>query len=160
PKLDVPAPSSSQSKAPLQGHLRHNTKSTDLLKGATDGMGGVLGGSRKGQSDNSRIKGKASNNGFNVQAQSGIGIIGVKFVMMLGRPPVINRVFPLTPAADQGLKINDVIVAVDGVPTFGLAKEEVYDMIVGTPGTPVTLSLSRNGDFRVLTLTRMDLNDI
>jgi len=91
---------------------------------------------------------------------SGIGIIGVKFVLAFGRPPVINRVFPGTPAYTEGLRNNDVIIAVDGVPTFGLTKEEVYQMIVGAPGTPVTVSVSRNGDFTNRTMTRMDFNDI
>jgi len=91
---------------------------------------------------------------------SGIGIIGVKFVLGFGRPPIINRVFPGTPAADLGLRINDMIVAVDGVPTAGLTKEEVYNMIVGSPGTPVTVSVRRNGDFIARTMNRMDFNDI
>ncbi|HEY9716004.1 MAG TPA: PDZ domain-containing protein [Trichormus sp.] len=101
-----------------------------------------------------------NNSPLNANVQSGIGIIGVKFVLAFGRPPVINRVFPGTPAFIEGLRNNDVIVAVDGVPTFGLSKEDVYRMIVGAPGTPVTVSVSRNGDFVAKTMNRMDFNDI
>lgn len=98
--------------------------------------------------------------GLSGSANSGVGIIGVKFVMSMGRPPVINRVFPLTPAFKVGLQTNDIIVAVDGIPTVGLSKEEVYDMIVGLPGTEVTLSIQRQGEYMSHTMLRMDLNDI
>jgi predicted metalloprotease with PDZ domain len=97
---------------------------------------------------------------FNPVIQNGIGIIGVKFVLGFGLPPTINRVFPGTPAQMAGLKNNDIIVAVDGIPTSGLTKEEVYAMIVGTPDTPVTVSVLRNGDFVPKTMNRMDFNDI
>lgn len=103
---------------------------------------------------------KAQVKDLQADVESGIGIIGVKFVLFAGRNPVINRVFPLTPAFKSGIQPNDVIVAVDGVPTMGLSKEEVYDMIVGTPGTTVTLSVQSSGDFRAVTMVRMDLNDI
>src|SRR5262249_17746109 len=86
--------------------------------------------------------------------------IGVKFVLQLGKPPVINRVFAGTPAAQVGLVPEDVIVAVDGVPTAGLTKEEVYDLIIGSPGTRVNISISRGGDFQVVTCTRMDINEL
>jgi C-terminal processing protease CtpA/Prc len=87
-------------------------------------------------------------------------IIGVKFEMVIGRPPTIKIVFSGTPASEEGVRSNDVIVAVDGIPTYGLSKEEVYDLIVGTPHTPVTLSLQRGQDFSVKKLMRMDFNDI
>jgi C-terminal processing protease CtpA/Prc len=54
----------------------------------------------------------------------------------------------------------DAIVAVDGVPTYGLAKEEVYDLIIGSPRTKVNVSIMRSGDFKVYTCTRMDINDL
>jgi C-terminal processing protease CtpA/Prc len=97
---------------------------------------------------------------LNSAVQSGVGIIGVKFSLGLGRPPIINRVFPGTPAHGSGLRVDDIIVAVDGVPTNGLSKDEVYGMIVGTPQTTVTLSVLRHGDFIARTMQRMDFNDI
>ena len=91
---------------------------------------------------------------------NGIGIIGVKFLLSFGRMPVINRVFPGTPAWTMGLHARDIIVAVDGVPTLGLSKEDVYGMIVGKPDTEVTISIRRDGDFIAKTMKRMDFNDI
>lgn len=166
PKLDtrtLPAPSPDpgigDKRSPLQGKIEKVDKYGNPLSGRA--AGGQFGGWGRGRSDISRkVRGGARNDALNAQVESGIGIIGVKFVMFMGRPPVINRVFPLTPAAQMGLQVNDVIVAVDGIPTFGLTKEEVYDMIVGAPGSPVTLSIKRAGDFMAVTMTRMDLNDI
>lgn len=97
---------------------------------------------------------------YNLESQRGIGIIGVRFLSMIGHQPVINTVFPGTPAAKVGVQPDDIIVAVDGVPTHGLTRDECYDLIVGTPNTPVTLSLKRSGTFFVRTMTRMDFLDI
>lgn len=97
---------------------------------------------------------------FEYKIDRSIGIIGVKFLKVSEKPPVINRVFPGTPAWNSGLQVNDIIVAVDGVPTYGLSKDECYDLIVGTPNTPVTISVMRHGGFMAKTMTRMDFNDI
>lgn len=159
PKLDERL----KKKQPLKGGVQHSEKllpKSPLNGGASDG--GNLNG--KASADNSRLlRGKAKSDKprvLNLEAQSGIGIIGVKFVMGYGRPPIINRVFPGTPAWDNGLRPRDIIVAVDGIPTYGLSKDEVYNMIVGTPHTPVTISFRRKSDFQVRKMERMDFNDI
>jgi len=167
PKLDNSTPEKTEQaergqKGPLQGKVQHNEKAyngSPILKSGAGRTGRYI-PNLKGKASDGQLSAGARDDRLNAQAESGIGIIGVKFVMFMGRPPVINRVFPQTPAAQRGLLPNDVIVAVDGVPTLGLSKEEVYDMIVGTPGTDVTLSLRREGDYKVVTMTRMDLNDI
>lgn len=105
-------------------------------------------------------KEKAPIDALTAQVPPGTGIIGVKFVLGFGLPPTINRVFPGTPAHAAGLRADDIIIAVDGVPTSGLTKEEVYAMIVGLPDTPVTISVMRKGDFIAKTMSRMDFNDI
>ncbi len=168
PKLDTrqqapaqtnPAQSDTKQRGPLKGKVERVDQWGHPLGGYASG--GQVGGWGRGRSGISRkARGGVKDDGFNAKVESGVGIIGVKFVMFVGRPPVINRVFPLTPAAEMGLRTSDIIVAVDGIPTFGLTKEEVYDMIVGTPGTTVTLSIKRAGDYMAVTMTRMDLNDI
>lgn len=110
--------------------------------------------------DNSGLNSSLNSNMLNSQATRGIGIIGVKFVAYPGKPPVVKQVFIGTPAFKARLQYNDVIIAVDGVPTVGLSKEECYDLIVGTPNTPVTLSIRRGGSFKVYTLTRMDHTEL
>jgi len=164
PHYDVvePKPAPKKSSGPLQGNIRQDNKLTNTKQGLFGSAGKYFGRSGSGQMGRSRnqLPGKITDQTLQAEVESGVGIIGVRFEMYMGRSPVINRVFSLTPAAQQGISIGDVIVAVDGVPTAGLAKEEIYDMIVGKPGTPVTISIQRTGDFRVFNLTRMDLNDI
>jgi C-terminal processing protease CtpA/Prc len=167
PRLDNTVPKSSTMLKGGVQRLDSNKPSTKRLTGnannASTGTSKFKLFSGHGKTDKQktmRAQLQQNNSPLNANAQSGVGIIGVKFVLAFGRPPVINRVFPGTPAFSEGLRNNDVIVAVDGVPTFGLTKEEVYGMIVGAPGTPVTVSVSRNGDFVAKTMNRMDFNDI
>jgi len=108
----------------------------------------------------SALKSGASVNPLDSMIHEGMGIIGVKFVLPNGHMPIINRVFPGTPAWQVGLRSQDVIVAVDGVPTLGLAKDDVYAMITGKPDTDVTISIQRSGNFIAKTMKRMDFNDI
>jgi hypothetical protein len=172
-KLDIPRMAAP--KAPLKGSVQQNftppattppkplngqaTDASKPLSGKATGTGGKggIGGLFKRKP---KLDAELKQTVLDAQAQLGIGIIGVKFVMALGRPPVINHVFPGTPAFEQGLKADDIIVAVDGVPTFGLTKDEVFNMIVGTPNTPVSISVRHNQDFRVCKMIRMDFNDI
>jgi len=170
PKLDL----SNRPKGPLKGGVQHNavlkqekqkalnakvatdsSKARETLKGKTADNGDANLAKRQAKLDKEK-----KDEILNAEATSGIGIIGIKFVMTFGRPPVINRVFPGTPASDKGLMPSDIIIAVDGVPTFGLSQNEVYNMIIGTPNTPVTLSLRRKTDFSSCRMMRMDFNDI
>jgi hypothetical protein len=164
PKMDTAgesAPKKDATAAPLKGGVIRNDK---LNRGGTLRSGASrsgLGAAGRGRTDLTRpLQSRLKNDRLESQIDSGIGIIGVKFTLFANKSPIINRVFPQTPAYKTGVQADDVIVAVDGVPTVGLSKEEVYDMIIGTPGTTVTLSLQHQGDYRAVTMTRMDLNDI
>ncbi len=164
PKLDthLEAP-----KKTLKGTVQHSHKQPEVApKPVSAGVNqsgsslGIPGQGKLGSPRRNQLKAQTRNSALDAGVMAGIGIIGVKFEMIVGRPPTIKLVFSGTPASDEGIRINDVIVAVDGIPTYGLTKEEVYDLIVGTPHTPVTLSLQRGQDFSVKKLTRMDFNDI
>lgn len=166
PKFDKPV---EKKPTTLKGGVQHSHKvvpaqpKPSLVGRANTGEGqsGVLAAPGNAAMDQKRaLKSRAQKDTLSSQATAGIGIIGVKFMMTFGHLPVINKVFPGTPAAQEGVRPRDVIVAVDGIPTNGLTKEEVYDLIVGTPNTSVTLSLLRGGDFTVRRMTRMDFNDI
>ncbi len=136
-------------RTPLKGSIQRNTHSLN------NKLNGELGRSQPYGHNRQTPQGI-----FSERVQSSIGIIGVRFLLFRGHYPIIKRVFPNTPASVAGVLTNDAIVAVDGIPTIGLSKDEIYDLIVGTPGTPVTMSLERMGKYRVSTMTRMDLNDI
>ena len=154
PKMDstvIPAPEKDSKKSTLKGSIekvdKRQNKTGRFMFGA------------KAQQD--QLKARANNDSaLQAQAQSSLGIIGVKFVATFGKPPVINEIFPNTPADKAGLRVYDMIVAVDGVPTSGLTKDEVFDLIVGTPGTQVSLSILRNSEYSAYTCTRMDINEL
>ncbi len=161
PKLDVHKPEKSAPvRRPLKGSIQHSERihankqlNGNVGEGTLDYRKGK--DSLKGRLGRGQIRG-----GLAQTNDSGLGIIGVKFIMGFGRPPVINRVFPGTPAAEAGVRPRDIIIAVDGIPTFGLSKDEVYNMIVGQPGTEVTISVEHNRNFQVHKLMRMDLYQI
>ncbi len=161
PKLDT---SHSEEKpvkprGPLTGNIQRTESHhpSNPLKGKTI-FGGRYGKAKDG------LSGRAADDSLSkplaAQVQSSVGIIGVKFIASMGHPPVINQVFPGTPADQKGLRIYDKIVAVDGIPTAGLSKDEVFDLIVGSPGTQVTLSILRGSDFQAVNCVRMDINEL
>jgi hypothetical protein len=162
PKLDntpPPPPAQLPKKEPLKAGVQHHEKVGKEKKNKKFKLSQEK--SRLDmQTQNGRLQSNVNNGFFDTSIQSNIGIIGVKFLCQQGYSPVVNNVFPGTPAFTAGIVPEDVIVAVDGVPTQGLNREECYDLIVGTPNTPVTLSLRHGGEFRAKTLTRMDFNDI
>lgn len=159
PKLDL-----GPKKEPLKAGIQHNiqqkteTKKRKKLKAQTSAS--PFSNAQRAALDASRFNASADDSRLEAQAERSIGVIGVRFVSTNGYPPVINTVFPGTPAAASGLSSNDLIVAIDGVPTSGLSKDECYDLIIGTPNTPVTLSLRRGQNFFVRTMNRMDLNEM
>ena len=156
PKMDAVAPQEIPATKPaktLQGNIQHVDKQHPKKQGK------FMFGAKRGQTDTLRARVK-DDGALKAQAESSIGIIGVKFVATLGKPPVINEVFPNTPADKVGLRVSDMIVAVDGVPTSGLTKDEVFDLIVGTPGTQVSLSILRNGEYSAVSCMRMDINEL
>ncbi len=50
-----------------------------------------------------------------------------------------------TPAANAGIRAGDVIVRIDGEDTTGIALSQAVDRITGDKGTPVTLTVRREG---------------
>jgi hypothetical protein len=124
-----------------------------------------LSGAQRAQRDRERVlKARAQEQALNARQpftiEQSVGIIGVKFHKLADGPAVINTVFAGTPAAKAGMHVDDQIVAVDGVPTRNLNKDQCYDLIVGSPDTPVTLSVLRGQNFDVKQMVRMDFNDI
>jgi len=90
-----------------------------------------------------------------LQSVPDLGILGIKFLKENGKLPQIARVFPGTPAERSHLQKGDCITAVDGVPTVNLTKDEMYDLLVGTPGTRVRLDIQRGKTAFHTELTRM-----
>jgi hypothetical protein len=96
---------------------------------------------------------------LSTSVHSDIGIIGLKFKVTYPEFAEIETVFPDSPAAKVQLKAQDIITHVDGCPTKGLTKEEVYRMITGSPGTKVNITIRRGDATFNKTLTRMSPKD-
>jgi len=59
-----------------------------------------------------------------------------------------------SPAAEAGMLVEDVIVAVDGQPILGMEINESKKLIQGEENTTVTITVLRNGEERAMTVTR------
>lgn len=72
-------------------------------------------------------------------------------------PPRASGVTPRSAADDAGLKIGDVITAVDGAPVF--AFQQLIDIVNAADGRDLDLTVWRSGETRAITLAprRMDL---
>jgi carboxyl-terminal processing protease len=57
--------------------------------------------------------------------------------------PVIVSVVPDSPAQSAGLKAGDVITAVNGTSTVGMAPDQLVDLVRGDAGTQVTVTVQR-----------------
>jgi len=88
---------------------------------------------------------------------TGIGVIGLRFIHQTGYPTYIKEVYPNSPATRTGLKENDLIFSADGIKTDNLTPEGIYQLLSGTPGTPITLVISRGTNMFSVELIREDL---
>ncbi|MCI0502274.1 MAG: S41 family peptidase [Fusobacteria bacterium] len=67
------------------------------------------------------------------------------------------KVFEGSPAAKAGLKVGDLILAIDGESTEGLNVEEVATKVRGEAGTNVTLKVFRDREELEFTITRAQI---
>ncbi len=86
---------------------------------------------------------------------------GVGIKISSDESQAVRVITPLqgTPAQRAGVLPGDLIVAVDGDSTMGISLEQAVDRITGDAGTPVTLSLEREGveDPIELTMVRAEI---
>ncbi len=78
--------------------------------------------------------------------------VGIEIVGRDGRI-VVSSVFDDSPAQRAGVRVGDVLVAVDGIPVDDLALDEVVQRVRGPEGTPVTLRFERVGMAAPLEMT-------
>jgi len=81
------------------------------------------------------------------------GGIGIQFDYRDQRA-LIRSVDPKGPAAQAGLKPDDVIMKVDGQSASEMSQEKIISSIRGPVGTPVTLTIVRDGTSRDIVITR------
>ncbi len=82
---------------------------------------------------------------FRQSTQGSFGGVGILIRHDDKREILVVRPLEGTPAFAAGVKPNDRIVTVDGVPTTGWSLNDAVDKIAGTEGTQVTLGVRREG---------------
>lgn len=92
--------------------------------------------------------------GFSVSARSISG--DACGVIDAGCQLRVLNVFPITPAAEHGVLVGDVIVAVDGIPLLGLSADAAVASLGGTPGVLVEITISRDTGEIIKELLRED----
>lgn len=92
-----------------------------------------------------------------VKPQTGIGVIGLRFVHQSGYPSYIEYVYGDSPASRAGIRAKDLIFAVDGIRTDYLNSEGVYQLLSGAPGSKVRIFITRGQSMFNVELVREDL---
>ena len=88
------------------------------------------------------------------QTKGMFGGLGIEVTMESGYVKVVSPIDE-TPAARAGVQPGDLIVAIDAKPVLGLTLNEAVDKMRGEVGTPITVTIRREGmDFFDLNIVR------
>lgn len=103
------------------------------------------------------LKGNIREDISHIKPQTGIGVIGLRFIHQSGYPSYIEQVYPYSPASKAGIKSKDLIATIDGTRTDFLTSDQVFEMLSGNPGTKVRISITRGTTMFNVELIREDL---
>lgn len=73
--------------------------------------------------------------------------------------PQVKGVISGSPAEGAGVKIGDLITAVDGTDIRGYATDKLYSLIAGEKGKQVELTINRDGEAHKFTMNRAELEE-
>ncbi len=134
-----------------QHYVKPNADGLKLTEGAASGMVGALGDQfsryltpEEYRSNQSFLNGQFAGIGASVQQKAD--------------QIVIASILPGTPAEKAGLRVGDVITAVDGQSTKGWTADTAVNRIRGEANTQVQIQVSRNGETMTFNLTRQEIN--
>jgi carboxyl-terminal processing protease len=148
PKHDLDYVGLSEIFTTIQDHyINPNTDGVKLTEGAASGMVTALGDQFSRYLTPDQYK---SNQTFLSGTFAGIGAS----VLQKGDQIQLASVMPGTPSERAGLKIGDVILAVDGQSTKGWTADDAVNHIRGKAGTHVKLKLDRAGQTLEIDLVR------
>lgn len=90
------------------------------------------------------------------------GVIGLDALLPVnGSCPIITRILKGTPAEEAGLQKGDLIVkARNHVFKAGEGQRVLWQVVAGKAGTPVDMTVLRNGELVKVTMNRMNIEDI
>lgn len=87
-----------------------------------------------------------------VGTEGEFGGLGIEVTMEDGFVKVVSPIED-TPAARAGIKTNDLIIRLDEKAVKGMALNDAVKMMRGKPGTPITLTIAREGETKPLKFT-------
>lgn len=93
---------------------------------------------------------------FRIQQTGQYGGIGAT-IRRIGEYVAIDQPYEGFAADKAGLKSGDLILAVDGVEMKNASTSDISNLLKGTPGSQVTLSISRYGNERDVTFEREEI---
>lgn len=106
------------------------------------------------------LKGNVSEDITKVKPLTGIGVIGLRFIHQSGYPSYVEQVYPNSPASKAGIRSTDLIYSIDSIKTEHLNSDTVFEMLSGTPGSPVRISILRGPSKFNVELLREDLANL
>jgi carboxyl-terminal processing protease len=118
-----------------------------LLYGAAHGMVASL-----GDTGHSTFLDPEEAKSFRASLSGELVGLGISIEYQDGEPVIVAPIKD-SPAEKAGLLPGDVIVEIDGIATLGMSDAEVTSHLRGDAGTPVTLTIERNGESELLKIT-------
>lgn len=97
---------------------------------------------------------------FNEDVEGTYQGIGAEIRYNDANEPCIGRVFEDSPAEKAGLMENDVILKASEIDVVDKTLSEIADIIKGEKGTDVNVTIRRDGEEKVFTLTRAVVDNI
>ena len=119
-----------------------------MIEGAIDGMLSSLGDVHTSYFT------KEETDAFNESMQGSYEGIGAELMLNEKGEVIILSVFKNSPAKEKGLKLNDIIVEVNGTSTIGKNPTEVVTLIKGNEKKDVNIKILRNGKELEFVLTK------
>jgi hypothetical protein len=89
------------------------------------------------------------------------GVIGMVSTKFDAAQPIVDQVYPTCPAAEAGILPGDAVVQANGhVFTRGDGPREYWQRIGGKAGTPIDVTVLRDGQLITFHMKRMNIEDI
>jgi PDZ domain len=138
------------------------TLSGAQLRAITDAIRNILPDSNDLQSSTPQFAGRQlkarTADDFRALQYGVIGMVSTKFDVA---QPIVDRVFPTCPAALAGIQPGDAVVQANGhVFTKGDGPREYWQRIGGKAGTPIDVTVLRDGQLITFHMKRMNIEDI
>ncbi|MBL7979901.1 MAG: S41 family peptidase [Bacteroidetes Order II. Incertae sedis bacterium] len=92
---------------------------------------------------------EADNEDAEMQMRGGLGTVGAAIGMREGKVTVVELLEGYS-AAEQGIRVGDAIIQINGKPTTGQTIREIASLLNGEPGSALTLKIERQGETELL----------